>query len=235
MGQKVSPYGFRVGITEDWLSHWYAPKKEFSKFLIEDQKIRGFIKKNYKYAAISRIEISRPGEKAEIDVYLHTARPGIVIGRKGAEIEKMSGIIEKITGRTVEVRVKEVLKPELDAQLVAEATAEQLEKRASFRRVMKRAVDSAMNLGAGGAKIIISGRIGGAEIARSEGYSQGKIPLSTLDAKINYGFAEAITTYGKIGIKVWICLGEHKKQELESKDGVDAETSQVQKDPARQS
>jgi len=224
MGQKVSPYGFRVGITENWLSRWYAGKSDFGKFLVEDHKIRTFIKKNYKFAAISRIEISRPGEKADIEVNLHTARPGIVIGRKGAEIDKMSAAIEKITGKVAEIRVKEIPKPELDGQLVAESIAEQLEKRASFRRAMRRAVDATVGARAEGVKVLISGRIGGAEIARSEGYSQGKIPLSTLDAKISYGFAEAITTYGKIGVKVWIYLGE---KGAATTDAADAKKSKV--------
>jgi small subunit ribosomal protein S3 len=224
MGQKVSPYGFRVGITEDWLSRWYAAKGDFSKYLVEDQKIREFIKKNYRFAAISKIEIKRPGEKADIEVNLHTARPGIVIGRKGAEIDKMSTAIETITGKVAEIRVKEVPKPELDAQLVAEAIAEQLEKRSSFRRAMRRAVDATMSTGAEGVKVIISGRIGGAEIARSEGYTQGKIPLSTLDAKIGYGFAEAVTTYGKIGVKVWIYTEE---KEAGKTDAADAKKGKV--------
>ena len=232
MGQKVSPFGFRLGITEDWLSHWYATKADYGKLVVEDKRIRDFIKKNYKFAAISKIEINRPGEKAEIDVYLYTARPGIVIGRKGAEIDKMSSMIEKLTGKTAEIRVKEITRPERDAQLVAENIAEQLEKRASFRRTMKRAVDSTISLGAGGIKVSISGRIGGAEIARSESYSQGKLPLSTLDAKISYGFAEAHTTYGQIGVKVWIYLED---KESGKQNGVNAEKSKVQKEPAGQS
>ena len=232
MGQKVSPYGFRLGITEDWLSHWYATKADYGKFVVEDKKIRNFIKKNYRFAAISKIEINRPGEKAEMDVYLHTARPGIVIGRKGAEIDKMGSMIEKLTGKTAEIRVREVTRPELDAQLVAENIAEQLEKRASFRRTMKRAVDTTMSLRAGGIKVLISGRIGGAEIARSEGYSEGKIPLSTLDAKIGYGFTEAHTTYGQIGVKVWIYIED---KESGKQNGVNAQKGKIQEKPPRQS
>src|SRR3972149_11569596 len=199
MGQKVHPTGFRLGITEDWRSRWYADKKTFGKLLVEDQKIRKKIKKEYQFAGIPKIEIERTREAAKVT--LHTARPGLIIGRKGAEIDKLKEELEKLTGRSVTIKIKEIAKPELNAQLVAENIAEQLVKRTPFRRVMKKTVETTMNAGAEGIKIRVGGRLAGAEIARREGVSQGKIPLHTLRADIDYGFAVAMTTYGTIGVK----------------------------------
>ncbi len=205
MGQKVHPTGFRLGITEDWRSRWYADKKTFGKLLIEDQKIRKKIKKEYQFAGIPKIEIERTREAAKVT--LHTARPGLIIGRKGAEIDKLKEELEKLTGRSVTIKIKEIAKPELNAQLVAENIAEQLVKRTPFRRVMKKTVETTMNAGAEGIKIRVGGRLAGAEIARREGVSEGKIPLHTLRADIDYGFAVAMTTYGTIGVKTWIFKG----------------------------
>jgi small subunit ribosomal protein S3 len=209
MGQKVRPTGLRLGIVEDWRSRWYAPKNRFKDILIEDYNIRKFVKGQYKFAGIPKIEIERKGE--EVNVLLHSARPGLIIGRKGAEIDKLRGELEGLTGKKVNVNIVEVTKPEIDAQLVAESIGEQLEKRASFRRTMKKAIEMAVQGGAGGIKIILSGRLAGAEIARREVQAQGSIPLHTLIAVIDYGFAEALTTYGKIGIKVWIYKGRMKQ------------------------
>lgn len=211
MGQKVNPTSFRLGIVENWRSRWYADKKGFKEALLADYKIRKHVKGNYKFAGIPKIEIERKGE--EINVILNTARPGLVIGRKGAEVDKLRAKLEEITGKKVNVNIVEVSKPELDAQLVGEAIAEQLEKRSSFRRTMKKAVEMAMQSGALGIKIICSGRLGGAEIARRETQSEGSIPLHTLRAIIDYGFAEAVTTYGKIGVKVWVYKGLMEEQE----------------------
>ena len=202
MGQKVRPTGFRIGITETWRSSWYANKKDFGILLVEDNKIRKYIKKNYRFAAIPRIDIERTREEACI--VLHTARPALVIGRKGAEIEKLKDKVEKLIGRSINIKIKEVNKPELQAQLAAENIAEQLVKRAAFRRVLKKAVDTTMQFGAKGIKVQVSGRLNGAEIARSESMTVGSIPLHTLKADIDYGFAESFTTYGTIGVKVWI-------------------------------
>lgn len=214
MGQKVHPRGLRIGITEDWRSNWYANKKEFGSLLVEDQMIRRHIKKNYHFAAIPVIQIERTREEARVT--LHTARPGLIIGRKGAGIDKLKEELEELTGHKITVKIKEVNKPELDAQLVAESVAEQLVRRAAFRRVMRKAMDVSMGAGAGGFKIQVSGRLGGAEIARTESLSTGKIPLHTLRANIDYGFAEAITTYGTIGVKVWIYKGEFAPGEKRS-------------------
>jgi len=224
MGQKVLPTGFRLGITEDWRSRWYATKSQFKGILFEDFNIRKFVKSGYKFAGIPKIEIERKGE--EVNVLLHSARPGLIIGRKGAEIDKLRGELEGLTGKKVNVNIVEVTKPELDAQLVAESIAEQLEKRASFRRTMKKAIEMAVQGGALGVKIILAGRLAGSEIARSEVQSQGSIPLHTLTAKIDYGFAEAITTYGKIGCKVWIFKGRIKQVKGKS-HGANAKASQV--------
>jgi len=205
MGQKVIPTGFRLGIVEQWKSRWYADKGRFKEALLEDYKIRKHIKDNYKFAGIPKIEIERKGE--ELDVTVHTARPGLVIGRKGAEVDKLRGELEGMTGKRMNINITEVSKPELDAQLVAESIAEQLEKRASFRRTMKKSIEMGMQSGADGMKVICSGRLGGSEIARVETQSEGSIPLHTLRAHIDYGFAEARTTYGTIGVKVWINKG----------------------------
>lgn len=206
MGQKVHPRGLRIGITEDWRSNWYANKKDFGLLLVEDQKIRKHIKKNYQFAAIPVVQIERTREEARVT--LHTARPGLIIGRKGAGVDKLRDELEELTGRQITVKIKEVDKPELDAQLVAEAIAEQLERRAAFRRVMRKAMDVTMGAGAGGFKVQVAGRLAGAEIARTESISTGKIPLHTLRANIDYGFHEAVTTYGTIGVKVWVYKGE---------------------------
>ncbi len=206
MGQKVCPIGFRLGITENWRSRWYADKKKFGKLLVEDQKIRKYIKKNYRFTGIPKVEIERTrDEGARIIIY--SARPGLIIGRKGAEIEKLKEGIEKLVEKKVDIRIQETEKPDLEAQLVAENIAEQLQKRAAFRRTIKKAIDSTMSVGAKGVKVQISGRLAGAEIARTEGSTRGSIPLHTLRANIDYGFAESLTTYGTIGVKVWIFKG----------------------------
>ncbi|HEY3319975.1 MAG TPA: 30S ribosomal protein S3 [Planctomycetota bacterium] len=214
MGQKVHPYGFRVGITRPWLSRWYARKKDFGAFLVEDQKIKKFIKARLRQAGLSKIEIERTGD--ETRVFLFTSRPGVVIGKKGAEIDKIREELQKFSkegsGKKVQVNIREITKPELDAQLVAEAIAEQLLKRASFRRAVKKAVEATMAQGALGVKVIVAGRLGGAEIARSEPYHVGSLPLHTLTADVEYGLAEAATNYGVIGVKVWIYKGKIKKE-----------------------
>ncbi|MBC8552650.1 MAG: 30S ribosomal protein S3 [Candidatus Brocadiales bacterium] len=206
MGQKVCPIGFRLGITQNWRSRWYADKKNFGKLLVEDQKIRKYIKKNYRFTGIPKVEIERTrDEGAKIIIY--AARPGLIIGRKGSEIEKLKNGIEKIVEKSVDIKIQEVDKPELEAQLVAESIAEQLQKRAAYRRTIKKSVESTMGLGAKGVKIQVSGRLGGAEIARTEGATVGSIPLHTMRANIDYGFAESMTTYGTIGVKVYIYKG----------------------------
>jgi len=206
MGQKVNPHGLRIGIIKDWNTKWYADDKNFSEFLIEDEKIRKYIKKKLYISGVSRIEIERAANKIKINV--NTAKPGIVIGKGGTGIEELRKEIERLTGKSVLINISELKVPELDAQLVAENIASQLEKRISFRRAMKQAMSRAMKLGAKGIKTSVSGRLGGAEIARREHYREGTIPLQTLRADIDYGFAEANTTYGKLGIKVWIYKGE---------------------------
>jgi small subunit ribosomal protein S3 len=207
MGQKVRPTGFRTGIMVDWLSNWYASKANFAELLVEDQAIRKFIKKKYKGAGISKIRIHRTSEK--VVVYVHSARVGVIIGKKGQEVDKLTKDLEDLTHRHIEVKTIEVNRPEVDPQLVAEDIAEQLEKRASFRRTIKRALDQTMDAGAKGVKILLAGRLGGSEMARSEGGMAGSIPLSTLRAKVEYGFAEAKTAQGHIGIKVWINNGDY--------------------------
>jgi small subunit ribosomal protein S3 len=205
VGQKIHPNGFRVGITKDWDSRWYARHREFGKFLLEDHKVRKFIKEQYYFAAIPKIEIERRGE--ELIILVHTARPGVLIGRKGAKVDKLKADLEGLTGRTVTLNVHEITRPELDAQLVAEGVAEQLQKRASFRRTMKKAMELSMDRGALGVRVRCSGRLGGAEIARTEDQLRGSIPLQTLDADVDYGTAEAHCTYGLIGVKCWIFRG----------------------------
>ena len=205
MGQKVHPKGFRLGVIENWDSRWFA-RREYADLLHEDTKIRSFLKKRLYHAGVSKIEIERAANKAKINI--HTARPGIVIGKKGAEIEKLRGDLAKMTGGEVNLNIVEIRKPEIDAKLVAENIAQQLERRVAFRRAMKRAVQSAMRLGAQGIRINCGGRLGGAEIARTEWYREGRVPLHTLRADIDYGFAEARTQYGIIGVKVWIYKGE---------------------------
>lgn len=205
MGQKVHPTGFRLGVTKTWSSKWFA-EKDFSSLLQEDIKIRKFLKHKLYHAGISKIEIERAANKSKINIY--TARPGIIIGRKGVEIEALKSELQKLTSKEIFINIQEVRKPEIDAQLVAENTASQLEKRVAFRRVMKRSVSSALKFGAQGIKISCAGRLGGAEMARREWYREGRVSLHTLRADIDYGFAEAHTTYGIIGIKVWIFKGE---------------------------
>lgn len=209
MGQKVHPTGIRLGISSDWTSKWYADGGDFADFLHADMKIREFLKKELAQAAVSRIQITRPAKSCAIT--LHTARPGVVIGKKGEDIEKLRAEVSKRLGlhvNNVKINIEEIRKPELDAQLVAESIASQLERRIMFRRAMRRSVSNAMRLGAGGIKINIAGRLNGAEIARNEWYREGRVPLHTLRADVDYGFAEALTTYGILGIKVWIFKGE---------------------------
>lgn len=205
MGQKVNPIGLRLGIVKTWDSRWYA-EKSYAKFLQEDIKIRRFIKEKLYHAGISKVEIERTANRAKITI--RAARPGIIIGQKGAEIEKLQKEIQKMAQREISINIQEVRRVELDAQLVAENVALQLERRIAFRRAMKKSVTSSMKFGAQGIKIACSGRLGGAEIARSEWYREGRVPLHTLRADIDYGFAEARTTYGTIGVKVWIYKGE---------------------------
>ena len=212
MGQKVHPYGFRLGYNKNWQSRWFS-KKEYASFVFEDHKIRTFVKKLLYSAGISRIEIERFGGK--IRLILSTARPGIVIGRKGAEIEKLRGDLKKKFGREFTLEVNEIRRPEIESQLVAENIAMQLERRVAFRRAMKRTVTMARKFGAEGIKVTCSGRLAGAEIARTEWYRDGRVPLQTLRADIDFGFAEAHTTYGLIGIKVWVYKGEILDKEVE--------------------
>jgi small subunit ribosomal protein S3 len=206
MGQKVHPIGIRLGVVKDWASTWFADSKHYADFLNQDLKIRDFIKRKLKHASVSRIQIQRPANNAAITI--HTARPGIVIGKKGEDIEKLRGEVAREMGVPVHINIEEVRKPEIDAQLVAESVAQQLERRIMFRRAMKRAVGNAMRLGAQGIKIMVAGRLNGAEIARTEWYREGRVPLHTLRADIDYGFTEANTTYGVIGVKVWVFKGE---------------------------
>lgn len=206
MGQKVHPTGMRLGIIKDWTSTWYADRKNYANYLQQDLRIREFLRKRLANASVSRIQIERPANNAR--VVIHTARPGIVIGKKGEDIERLRFEISKMLGVPATVSVEEIRKPELDAYLVAESVAQQIERRIMFRRAMKRAVTNSMRLGAQGIKINVSGRLNGAEIARSEWYREGRVPLHTLRADIDYGLAEAKTTYGVIGVKVWIFKGE---------------------------
>ena len=206
MGQKVHPYGFRVGYIYDWKSRWFAKKKEFPKMLLEDVKIRKYIKKTLATAAVSKIEVERSSDKVRVLIF--SARPGIIIGRRGSEIEKLKEELHSITGKEVIIDIKDIKNANIDAQLVSENIAFQLEKRIPHKRAMKKAVQSALDGGARGVKIICSGRLGGAEIARRESYRVGSIPAQTLRADVDYGFAEALTTYGLIGVKVWIYKGD---------------------------
>lgn len=205
MGQKVNPHGLRVGVISDWDSRWYA-EKDFADYLVEDHKIREFLKKKLYAAGISKIEIERVSERVKVTIY--TAKPGIVIGKGGAEIEKIKAEAQKLTDKKLILDIKEVKRPDKEAQLVAENIAQQLENRISFRRAMKSCMGRAMKAGAKGIKTCVSGLLGGADMARTEFYSEGTIPLQTLRADIDYGFAEADTTYGKVGVKVWIYKGE---------------------------
>ncbi|MDT0619356.1 MAG: 30S ribosomal protein S3 [Salinisphaeraceae bacterium] len=206
MGHKVHPTGFRLGITTEWSSRWYAENAAYRDTLNTDLEVREYIRKRLAHASVSRIQIDRPARSARITI--HTARPGIVIGKKGEDIDKLRGEVSKLMGVPVHLSVEEIRKPELDAKLVAENIAQQLERRIMFRRAMKRAVGNAMRLGAGGIRVNVAGRLNGAEIARSEWYRDGRVPLHTLRADIDYGLAEAKTTYGILGVKVWIFKGE---------------------------
>lgn len=206
MGQKVNPHGLRVGIIKDWSSKWYADEKSFGDLLVEDYQIRKFLKKKLYAAGISNIEIERANERVKVTIF--TAKPGVVIGKGGAEIEKVKSDVQKLIGKKVIIDIKEVKRPDRDAQLVAESIAQQLENRVSFRRAMKSTMSRTMKTGALGIKAAVAGRLGGADMARTEFYSEGTIPLQTLRADIDYGFAEADTTYGKLGVKVWIYNGE---------------------------
>ncbi len=233
MGQKVHPVSFRLGIIQEWRSRWYAGKKEFGRLLVEDEKIRRMVKNNYKFAGIARIDIERTRE--EVNVMLHTARPGIVIGRKGVEVDRLRVNLEERTGKKVNINIMEINKPELNGQLVAESVAEQLSKRASFRRTIKRAAEMTMDAGAGGVRIQVSGRLGGSEMSRREHVNIGKLPLNTIRADIDYGFTEASTAYGNIGVKTWIYLGEKDTAAAgkEQSYAVDAQKGQVPKNPSR--
>ncbi len=206
MGQKVHPIGIRLGIVKDWTSKWYADTSEYADNLYSDMKVREHLKKKLSQASVSRIQIERPAKNARITI--HTARPGIVIGKKGEDVEVLRKEVSAMMGVPVHINIEEIRKPELDAQLVAESVAQQIERRIMFRRAMKRAVSNTMRLAAQGIKIKVGGRLNGAEIARSEWYHEGRVPLHTLRADIDYGFAEAATTYGIIGVKVWIFKGE---------------------------
>ncbi len=206
MGHKIHPTGIRLGIVKDWTSKWYADSKHFPDLLNTDMQVRAFLRKRLAQASVSRIQIDRPANNAHITI--HTARPGVVIGKKGEDIDKLRKEVSDLMGVPVHLSIEEIRKPELDAQLVAESITQQLEKRIMFRRAMKRAVQNSMRLGAGGIKVNIAGRLNGAEIARSEWYREGRVPLHTLRADIDYGFAEARTTYGVLGVKVWIFKGE---------------------------
>jgi len=205
MGQKIHPNGFRVGVTRDWNSRWFSKKQGFGDLLLEDDRIRKFVKEEYYFAGIPKVEIERKGD--QLMILVHCARPGVLIGRKGVKVDKLKEQLEKLTGKAITLNIHEITRPEQNAQLVAEGIAEQLEKRASFRRTMKRAIQLTMDRGALGIRIRMAGRLGGAEIARVEAAAKGSIPLTTLAADIDYGFAEARCSYGRIGVKVWIYKG----------------------------
>ncbi len=228
MGQKVRPTGFRTGIFVDWASTWYANKQDFSELLVEDFKIRKFVKKRYGSSGISKIRIHRTREK--VTVFIHSARVGMIIGKKGQEVDKLTKDLEDLCHRHIEVKTMEVNRPEIDAQLIAESIAEQLQKRASFRRTMKRTIDETMEAGAKGVRIQMAGRLGGAEMARTEKGMAGSIPLSTLRAKVEYGFAEAKTAQGHIGIKVWVNNGDY----ITTEGNTDSSDPAVARSPRRQ-
>lgn len=210
MGQKTNPIGLRVAVNKDWRSKWYADKKEFGPLLVEDFNIRDLLKKRLESASVPRILIERAANRCRITIL--TARPGVVIGRKGAEIDKLKEELSRMTGKEIYVDIQEIKQPETDAQLVAENIALQLERRVSFRRAMKKAIQTSMDMGAEGIKVRVGGRLGGAELARVESYHEGRVPLHTLRANIDYGFTEAHTVYGKLGVKVWICKGDVKPE-----------------------
>ena len=234
MGQKVNPTGYRTGIMTGWKSRWYASKQEFADLLVEDQRIRQFVKRRKDrgnkpmYPMIAKIEIERTRD--EVKVVLHSARPGVLIGRKGERVEELQRELQNLTGRRINIKIEEINRPELVAQLVAEDVAEQLSKRASFRRTMKRSLEQTMEAGAKGIKIQLAGRLGGAEMARREKQIAGSIPLSTLQARIDYGFAEAKIAQGHIGVQVWINQGMFSEDQF---DGVDAQAGKASKKPKR--
>lgn len=230
MGQKVHPISFRLGYTKTWSSLWYAGKKDFAKFLHEDIKVRKHVFKTFEQAAISKVEIERASEKIRVNI--HTARPGVIIGRKGADIDRLREELQKMTGnKEVHINIREIKNPAIEAQLIAENIAMQLQKRIAFRRAMKKAIQQAMDAGAKGIKIQTKGRLAGAEIARAEGYLEGKVPLHTLRADIDFGFTEAMTTYGKIGVKVLVYKGDIIKR----KDERPARVEKKEETPAEES
>jgi small subunit ribosomal protein S3 len=229
MGQKINPTGFRLSVSKNWSSRWYANTKNFSSMLNEDIKVRDFLKKKLAHAAVSKVVIERPAKNARITVY--SARPGVVIGKKGEDIESLKLQLQKIMGVPVHVNIEEIRKPELDAQLIADSIASQLEKRIMFRRAMKRAITNAMRLGAQGIKIMSSGRLNGIEIARSEWYREGRVPLHTLRADIDYGTSEAKTTYGVIGVKVWVYKGEILSKTEQAEAGIAPEPEKKTRKP----
>jgi small subunit ribosomal protein S3 len=229
MGQKVRPTGFRVGVMETWRSRWYASKRDFGDLLLEDQKIRKFVATKYEFAEIARVEIERTRD--QVVVHMHTARPGVIIGRKGQEVDKLKAELEDLTGRRMDVKIVEITNPNRNARLVAMKIAQQLQKRGSFRRAIKKTLDEVMSSGVEGVKIQMSGRLGGAEMSRQEKASRGSIPLSTLRRHIDYGLAESKTTMGVIGVKVWIDLGDYSKEE--TADGSNAKAGQASKKPKR--
>lgn len=228
MGQKVNPTGYRIGITEDWRSRWYAPKKEFGALLVEDYKIRNFITEKYQFAGIPKIEIERTRD--QVVVHLFTARPGMIIGRKGQEVDRLKDELEQLIGRHTELKIIEINNAHRNAALIAQDIAQQLSKRGSFRRAIKRTLDQVMEAGVEGVKVELSGRLGGAEMSRKEKANRGSIPLSTLQRHIDYGFAVAKTAQGVIGVKVWVDLGEYQE---ESDDGAHAEAGQASKKSKR--
>ncbi|MBA3996655.1 MAG: 30S ribosomal protein S3 [Candidatus Accumulibacter sp.] len=232
MGQKIHPTGFRLAVTRDWSSRWYANSQNFAGMLNEDVKVREYLKKKLKHASVGRVLIERPAKNARVTVY--SARPGVVIGKKGEEIDQLRSDLQKIMGVPVHVSIEEIRKPELDAQLIADSIAQQLEKRIMFRRAMKRAMQNAMRLGAQGIKIMSSGRLNGAEIARREWYREGRVPLHTLRADIDYATSEAETTYGIIGIKVWVFKGEilnRNEQPVASPESADEQARKARRAP----
>ena len=229
MGQKVRPTGFRVGVMETWRSRWFANKRDFGDLLLEDHKIRKFVATKYAFAEIARVEIERTRD--QVVVHMHTARPGVIIGRKGQEVDKLKAELEDLTGRRMDVKIVEITNPNRNSRLVAMKIAQQLQKRGSFRRAIKKTLDEVMSSGVYGVKIQMSGRLGGAEMSRQEKASRGSIPLSTLRRHIDYGFAESLTTMGIIGVKVWIDLGDYSNEE--TADGANAKAGQASKKPKR--